>query len=153
MAKVIVVYESKYGNTKLVAEEIVAGMKQASGADFAIIDVKQADCDDIISADAILIGSPNHWGKATKSIRQFIDKLGEINLNRIPVAVFDTYISRDFEKAVKSMEKQLTQSVPSLELMTPGLSIKVKGRKGPVLEEELPKCWEFGAKFGEHLRR
>jgi len=27
MAKVIVVYESKYGNTKLVAEQIIEGMK------------------------------------------------------------------------------------------------------------------------------
>ncbi|MGQ9460350.1 MAG: hypothetical protein ACUVRA_03860 [Candidatus Bathyarchaeaceae archaeon] len=28
MAKVIVVYESKYGNTKLVAEKIIEGIKE-----------------------------------------------------------------------------------------------------------------------------
>ena len=31
MAKVIVVYESKFGNTKLVAETIVEGMREISG--------------------------------------------------------------------------------------------------------------------------
>ena len=42
MAKVIVVYESKYGNTKLVAEEITAGIKEASGkVEVILSEVKQ----------------------------------------------------------------------------------------------------------------
>lgn len=95
-----------------------------------------------------MIGSPNHWGGHTGSIKKFINELGEINLNRVPVAVFDTYINRDFEKAVKKMEKQLTEKVLSLKLVTPGLSVKIKGTKGPILEEELPRCHEFGVRFG-----
>jgi hypothetical protein len=47
------------------------------------------------------------------------------------------------------MEKQLTERVLSLKLITPGLSIKIKGAKGPIPEEELPGCREFGVKFGE----
>ena len=148
MAKVIVVYESKYGNTKLVAEEIIAGIKESKGIEIVLHEVKSVNMDNVINSDAILIGSPNHWGRATGSIRKFIDGLGEINLNRIPVAVFDTYIGGDFGKAVRKMEKQITEKVPSLNLVTPGLSIKVKGLKGPVLEEELPRCREFGVKIG-----
>ena len=152
MPKVIVVYESKYGNTKLVAEEIIAGIKEASNMETTLMEVEQVDFDQIIYADAILIGSPNHWGRATGSIRKFIDELGRINLKRIPVSVFDTHIGRDFEKAVKKMEKQITEKVPSLNLVIPSLSIKVKGIKGPVLEKELPKCKEFGAKIGELVK-
>ncbi|MCJ7764129.1 MAG: NAD(P)H-dependent oxidoreductase [Dehalococcoidales bacterium] len=152
MLKVIVIYESKYGNTKLVAENIVEGMKEASKTEAILSEAKQVNFDDVISADAILIGSPNHWGGATGSISKFINKLGEINLNSKPAAVFDTYISHDFEKAVKKMEEQITEKVPSLKLVTPGLSMKVKGSKGPILEEELPKCREFGVKFGELIK-
>ncbi len=148
MAKVIVVYESRYGNTRRVAEEIIAGIKETKGIEAVLHEVKSVNMDNVINSDAILIGSPNHWGKATGSIRKFIDGLGEINLNRIPAAVFDTYISRDFEKAVKKMEKQIIEKVPSLNLITPGLSIKLKGGQGPILEEELPKCREFGVKIG-----
>ena len=149
MSKVIVIYESKYGNTKQVAEEIIAGIKETIDIEAILSEVNQVKFDDIIAADAILIGSPNHWGGHTGSIKKFINELGKINLNHVPVAVFDTYINRDFEKAAKKMEKQLIEKVLSLKLVTPGLSVKVKGAKGPILEEELPKCREFGVKFGE----
>ena len=152
MAKVTVVYESKYGNTKRVAEEIIAGIKESKGIEIVLHEVNSVNMDNVIDSDAILIGSPNHWGRATGSIRKFIDGLGEINLNRVPVAVFDTCYSREYEKAVKKMEKQITEKVPSLNLTTPGLSIKVKGAKGPILEEELPKCREFGAKIGSLVK-
>ncbi len=150
MSKVIVVYESKYGNTKLAAEEITAGIKKASeNTEVIISEVKQVNFDDVISAGGIIIGSPNHMGRATGGIRKFIDKLGEINLNRVPSAVFDTYISKDFEKAVKNMEKQLTEKVSSLDIALPGLSLKVKNYKGPLDDGELEKCKQFGVKFGE----
>ncbi|MCJ7769825.1 MAG: flavodoxin domain-containing protein [Dehalococcoidales bacterium] len=149
MSKVIVIYESKYGNTKQAAEEIIAGIKETAAIEAILSEVKQVNFDDVIAADAILIGSPNHMGRATKSIRSFIDELGKINLNYVPVAVFDTCFSRECEKAVKKMEKQITEGVLSLKLITPGLSVKVKGTKGPILEEELPRCREFGVKFGE----
>ncbi|MFC2026915.1 flavodoxin family protein [Chloroflexota bacterium] len=152
MLKVIIVYESKYGNTKLVAENIIESIKEVQDIEVSLHEVKSIDMDDVINSDAILIGSPNNWGRATGNIRKFIDGLGEINLNSKPAAVFDTYISRDFEKAVRQMEKQITEKVPSLKLATPGLSIKVKSSKGPILEEELPKCMEFGIKFGELIK-
>lgn len=152
MSKVIIIYESKYGNTRQVAEEIIAGIKETAGVEVTLSEVRQVNFDDIIAADAILIGSPNHWGGHTGSIKKFINELGKINLNRVPVAVFDTYINRDFEKAVKKMEKQITEKVLSLKLITPGLSVKVKGAKGPIPEEELPKCREFGVKFGEVVK-
>lgn len=62
-------------------------------------------------------------------------------------AVFDTYIGRDFNKTVRKMEKRINEKVPGLNLITPGLSIKVKGMKGPIVEGELPKCREFGNKI------
>ena len=94
-----------------------------------------------------MIGSPNHMGRATRDIRKFIDKLGTLNLDGKHVAVFDTYMGRDFEKAVKGMEKQLREKVAGLKLLTPGLSIKVNEMEGPIADGELPKCKEFGAKI------
>jgi len=150
--KVVVIYDSKYGNTKQVGEEIIAGLKDIMDTQANMSEVDQINFDDVIAADAFFIGSPNHFGKATRSIRKFIDELGKINLNRIPVAVFDTYIGGDFEKTVKKMEKQLIEKVPALKVITPGLSIRVKGARGPVPEEELTKSRQFGVKFGEALK-
>ena len=151
MTRVIVVYESKYGNTKLVAETIAEGMREVGGIETIVSEVKEVDFDKILDYDVILIGSPNHLGRPARSIRKFIDKLGKLNLNGKQVAVFDTYIGKDFEKAVKKMEKRINEKAPGLKLIVPGLSIKVQGIKGPILDEELPRCKDFGHKIATQI--
>ena len=111
MAKVIVIYESKYGNTKLAAETIIEGMKEVSGIETVLNELKEVDLNQLAEFDAILVGSPNHMGRATGSVRKFIDKLGGLNLKGKRVAVFDTYLGGDFEKAVRKMEKQISRKV------------------------------------------
>ena len=65
MAKAIVVYESKYGNTKLAAEMIVEGMNQVTGMEAMLVEVNDVDLNTIAELDAVLVGSPNHLGRAT----------------------------------------------------------------------------------------
>lgn len=152
MKKAIVIYESKYGNTKLVAETIAGGMREVSGVETVLSELKEADLKQLNDFDVILVGSPNHIGNATRSIRKFIDELGKLNLEGKLAAVFDTYIAKDFDKAVRKMEKQMNKKAPGLKLAAPGLSIKVEGMKGPVTVGELPKCTEFGAKIAAQLK-
>lgn len=152
MAKIIVVYESKYGNTKRVAEKIIEGIREAGGVEVSLSELKDVKLDEIPNYDAILIGSPNHMGGPTRGIRGFIDKLGRLQLEGKMFAVFDTYMERDFEKAVRKMEKQVSKKVPGLIKVASGLSIKVQGIKGPVLEGEFLKCREFGKRIANQLK-
>jgi len=151
LVKVIVVYDTKYGNTKLVAEKIVEGMRKVEGIETAISDVEKVDLEKVADYDVILIGAPNHWGGPSRTIRKFIDKLGKLHLDGKLFAVFDTYIKGDFEKAVKKMEKRISEKAPGLKQIVPGLSIKVQDMKGPILEEELPKCKDFGKKLATQI--
>jgi len=152
VAKVIVVYESKYGNTKLVAEKIIEGMNEIGGIETVLSELEEVDVNNIASYDAILIGSPNHFGGPTRGIKKFIAKLGKLLLEGKMFAVFDTYIRGDFEKAVKKMEKRINEKVLGLNRMAPGLSIKAHGMKGPLVEGELPKCKEFGNKVATQIK-
>jgi len=152
MVRAIIVYESKYGNTKAVAEMIAEGMNQVSGTDAVLAEVGEVNFSQMDGFDAILVGSPNHMGRATRSIRKFIDKLGKLNLDKKQGAVFDTYLAKDFEKAVKKMEKQISDRVPGLKLVAPGLSIRVDGMKGPITGGEFPKCKEFGLKVATQIK-
>jgi len=158
MVKVFVVYDTKYGNTKLVAEKIVEGMNEVEGIETAISDVEEVDLERVADYDAILIGSPNHWGGPVRGVKKFIDKLGKLDLKAKWAAVFDTQLGRDsfgrnqFEKAVKKMEKRIGEKVPSLKLITSGLSIRVGGMEGPIVEGELPKCKDFGKKIATQLK-
>ncbi|RLG56485.1 MAG: hypothetical protein DRN95_06710 [Candidatus Hydrothermarchaeota archaeon] len=149
--KVFVVYDTKYGNTELVAEKIVEGLRECEGIEIAISDVEDVDLRRVADSDVILIGSPNHMGGPARTIRKFIDNLGNLDLKAKWFAVFDTYLGGDFEKAVKKMEKRINEKIPKLKLITSGLSIKVEGMKGPIMEGELPKCKDFGRKIANQI--
>jgi flavodoxin len=151
MPRAMIIYDSKYGNTRLVAETIAEAMEEGSEIEAAVREVKTVDLTQVTDSDAILIGSPNHIGKATRRIRKFIDRLGKADLKDKMVAVFDTYVGGDFEKAMKKMEEQIAENAPDLKLVTPGLSVRVTGMKGPVAEEELPKCREFGSRIANGI--
>ena len=153
MVKVFVIYDTKWGNTKLVAETIVEGMKEVEGIETTISDVEEVDLKKVADSDTILIGSPNHIGGPVRGIKKLIDKLGKLDLKAKWVAVFDTsFGGPNFEKATKKMEKRISEKIPGLKLMVPGLSIKVGGMKGPIVDGELPKCKDFGKKIANQLK-
>ena len=160
MAKAIIVYESKYGNTRRVAEQIAEGMRQVRGTEVTLAEVRQADLKSLANFDAILIGSPNHMGNATHGILSFINKLGKLKLEEKLIAFFDTYRgvydrakAPQFQVALKKMEKRLSEKASVMKLVTPGLSIMVQGKEGPITEGELPRASEFGANIAAGLQK
>ncbi len=155
MVRVCIVYDTRYGNTKLVAETIGEGLRDVEGIQTAISDIEGVNLETLQGHDAILIGSPNHYSGPTKGVQVFIDNMSGHNLEGKAYAVFDTFVGKDSDfflgKAVKKMEKRIGEKVPDLELLTPGLSIRVGGTKGPIVEGELPKCRDFGRNIGNQL--
>ncbi|NVM19856.1 MAG: flavodoxin family protein [Candidatus Lokiarchaeota archaeon] len=150
--KVLIAYDSKYGNTEKVARLIAEGIASSENNEVVVNNVKDVELKKEDSYDLILIGSPNHFGRHIGSVKKFINKLPKSQLRVKAYAVFDTYITSDFEKAVKKMEQQISEMMPDLTKASPGLSIKVEGTgtsKGPIADEELPKCKEFGIKLAQ----
>ena len=145
--KVLIAYDTKHGNTKKVAELIGEGINTKEGNEVTINNVKEIDVTSEASYDLILIGSPNHIGSHTKAVKKFITSLADSPLKGSSFAVFDTYMGKDFEKAIRKMENQVSESQPDLKKASKGLSIKVDGMKGPIADEDLPKCKEFGVKL------
>ncbi len=70
------------------------------------------------------------------------------------VVVFGTYSGRvrPVDRAVKKLEGMVQTKLPNLKLVLPGLSVRVNGVRGPVMEGELPKCVEFGRTIAAQLR-
>jgi flavorubredoxin len=152
--KVFIIYDSKYGNTKNVAERILEGIKQVEGIEVEISYATEVDPKIITSYDALIIGAPNHMASPSLTMKKFVDKLDELNLNAKNVAVFGTYSGRArvTDRAVKKMEKIVGKTLPNLNLLQPSLSVKVKGVTGPVAGGELPKCLDFGKRIGNKLK-
>ena len=140
-----------FGNTKRVAEVIGESMSEVKKMEVLVKEIKHVQPMEIINYDMILIGSPNHMGGPTRSIKKFIDKLGKLGIVGKNVAVFDTYVKKNVGKAVRKMEKRINQKVSGLIIIIAGLSVKVGGVRGPVEEEELPRCMTFGKKIANQI--
>ena len=146
--KVLIVFDTKHGNTQQCAELIADGIKSVEGNETEVLNVKDFDPNEDKTYDLLLIGSPNHMGSHVKSIKKFIKNLASTSVKANSFAAFDTYMSKDFEKAVKKMEKQLSENLPNSTIALPGLSIKVGGMKGPIADD-LSKIKEYGIKLAK----
>jgi len=153
LVKVFVIYDTKYGNTKLAAEKIVEGIKEVEGIETAVGYVKEIDPADLADFDAIVIGAPNHMGRPSRTMKKFVDRLVKLDLKAKGVAVFGTYAGRvrAVDRAVKKLEKMVEEKLPNLNLISPGLSVRVNGILGPIVEGELPRCVDFGKKIANQL--
>jgi flavorubredoxin len=149
--KAIIIYDSKYGNTMTVAETIAEGVRKEC-VEALVSEVSRIDLNKVAEYDAVLIGSPNHMGGPTRSIRSLIVKLNGLGLQGKAFAVFDTYMGGDVGKAVGKMERQMGEKAPGLKRVASGLSVRVQGMKGPVAEGELPRCSEFGRMIAVQLK-
>ncbi|MHA1333970.1 MAG: flavodoxin family protein [Candidatus Odinarchaeia archaeon] len=148
----IVVFESKYGNTRFVGEKIVEGIRSVKPVEFDFKTPKDVEPEDLAGYDVILFGSPNHIGRATRGMRKFIEKLSRVNLEGKKCAVFDTYLTnKHYLRAAGSMEKIIRGKVSGLEIVEPGLSVKVKGMKGPLEDDAEEKSFRFGEKIGSKI--
>jgi NAD(P)H dehydrogenase (quinone) len=72
MAKGIVIYYSRSGNTKEMAEIIAAAMNKA-GLPTDCKSVEKVKADDLLKYDAIVIGSPTYYGHMAGPIKQLFD--------------------------------------------------------------------------------
>jgi NAD(P)H dehydrogenase (quinone) len=69
----LVIYYSKSGNTKQMAETIGQAMSE-SGLPTTVKDIAQTSVVDLLAADAIVIGSPTYYGHMAAPVKQLLDE-------------------------------------------------------------------------------
>lgn len=155
LVKVFVVYDTKYGNTKLAAETILEGLREVEGIDTSIGYVKEIDVGKMADYDAFVLGAPNHMGRPSQTIKKLVERLAASDLKAKDAAVFGTYSgrARDPDRAVKKLEKMVAKKLPKVKLVSSGLSIRVNGIPGPIVEGELPKCKDFGRAIANLIKQ
>jgi len=73
MTKVLVVYDSLTGNTEQMAKAVGEGVKNA-GIEVEIKKVTRVELADLEAADAIILGSPTHFGAMSENMKRLITK-------------------------------------------------------------------------------
>ncbi|MEW6008807.1 MAG: NAD(P)H-dependent oxidoreductase [Candidatus Omnitrophota bacterium] len=73
MSKAIIIYYSRSGNTKIMAEEMAKGIKEEK-VDVGVKEVKDIKPKDLLNYDAIIVGSPTYYGSMAAEIKALFDE-------------------------------------------------------------------------------
>ena len=73
---VLVTYHSATGNTEKMAQGVAEGGKAVSGTSVVLKRVGEVIGDDLLSADAVIVGSPVYGGNMSGQVKTFFDNWG-----------------------------------------------------------------------------
>ena len=76
--QVLVLYYSRTGNTKLLAEEVAKGVKEVQGVDCVLKATAEVNKHDLLAADAVIAGSPNYFGGMASELKEIFDRFVSI---------------------------------------------------------------------------
>lgn len=151
--KIVVIYDSKTGNTEKMAQAIAEG----AGA-IAQVDVKKIGepfpLTILAEADGVLFGSPVYYADISNNMKDFLAHVGSYikanrkKINHIPAAVFGSY---GYDGAW-IMEEKLKEMIESLGYKTfSDVLVMIDSDIKYHFEIESVKAKNFGVKFSESL--
>ena len=73
---VLVTYHSASGNTEKMAQAVAEGAKAVSGTSVVLKRVGEVIGDDLLSSDAVIVGSPVYVGNMSGEVKTFFDNWG-----------------------------------------------------------------------------
>ena len=148
--KVLIVYDSLYGNTEIIAHIIGNSVKQQG--EVKIEKVGIIDAETLRAVNLLVVGSPTQQFRPTAAMRSFLANIPRDGLKGVRVAAFDTRLTqgeidkspplpffvRIFGYAAQRIAKQLKKK--GGELVQPAEGFLVEGMKGPLVKGEVERA-------------
>ena len=143
MMKSLVVYDSGFGNTELIAQAV--GKVLAGAGKVRVVRPDAVNQADLASLDLLVVGSPTQGGMPTKPLAEFIAGLSGSKIEGKKVAAFDTsmtmWVAKLFGNAGKRIAKRLEKK--GAVLVVPAAVFIVNDRSGPLAEGEIERAMEW----------
>jgi flavodoxin len=134
--KALVVYDSVYGNTKIIAEAIAGALP----GEVRLLAASGADVSGLEAGDLFVVGAPTQGGRPTEAVKALLDRLPA--LAGVRVAGFDTRLTakwvRIFGYAAPKLAVAL-QAKGGTPAGSPG-GFFVKGKEGPLVTGEVQRA-------------
>jgi flavodoxin I len=90
--KTLVVYDSVYGNTEIIARAI----GDAIPGEAQVLRVGQADVGDLENVDLLVLGAPTHGAMPSEAMQGLVEKIGPPAREGARAATFDTRLTWKF---------------------------------------------------------
>jgi flavorubredoxin len=143
MPKILVLYHSRTGNTRLMAEAIEEGAEMVQGVEVELKD--HAEAEELADFDAIVVGDPTYHHDMTRNIKKLFEKAAvkNVGLNSNVGATFGSY---GWSAEAPALVLEIMNKRFGMDTIEPPLLIKYAPDQAG-----LQKCRQFGKKIGERL--
>jgi len=141
---ILVIYDSQFGNTKVIAESI------AEGAGAQCKHVADVTHQDVEVADLLVIGCPTQGGRATVAIQNWISSIPDHLIRNHHFVSFDTRFSEQkVNAALRLLIKTFGYAGPRISEtlqnmggipLLPAEGFIVLGKEGPLLDGEIDRA-------------
>lgn len=75
----LIIYDSKTGNTEKMASAIAKGVKKVKGIEVEVKKADRTNLTDLIEANGIIMGSPTYYGQMSAKLKKLIDKSVDVH--------------------------------------------------------------------------
>jgi len=132
--KTLVLYDSNFGNTKRIAEEIAKNI----GGDTEATSVKTVASQDIINLDLLIMGCPINGWRPTEATLLAIQLLNDKLKDGLKYTTFDTRVKLFIHGDAKEQLSRILMNAGGKLVFEPQ-AFYVSGKKGPLYDGELEK--------------
>ncbi len=73
MPKILVVFDSKSGNTEAMALAVAKGAEKTGDVEVTVKRAEQTTNSDLLAADGIIMGSPTYFGQMSAKLKKLVD--------------------------------------------------------------------------------
>jgi flavodoxin I len=142
--KSLVIYDSTFGNTEIIAQSIAAAL----GEDARAMKAAAVTPADLENLELLVVGAPTNGGRATPPMQTFLKGLDRLAVKGVAYAAFDTRTVQKwvsiFGYAAKRIHKQLA-ALGGKPVAEPE-GFFVTGTKGPLKDGETERAaaWARG---------
>jgi flavodoxin len=148
--KVLVVYDSVYGNTEKIARAIGSGI----GDDVEVLHAGDVNPLELEGIDLLIVGAPTQGGRPTPAMKQFLDKATKDAVSGKNFAAFDTRISPKwvgiFGYTAGRIGKNLMKKGGNLVADPEGFF--VEGTEGPLKDREEARAAAWGKELVKNIK-
>ncbi len=150
MGRALIVYDTKFGNTEKVAKALAEGMRK-HGARVDCVNIGEVDISKVRDYDLLAIGGPTHMLGLSRTMKDFLEKLEDVNLSGKRAFAFDTKLKSRFAgSAGKRIEKKLKKLGTSI--VKSHVSAIVEGNEGPLEDGAEETFKDIGADAAKSLQ-
>ena len=139
----LIIYFSKFGNTKRVAETIAEELERE--ASVRVVNSDELTTSALGNVDLVIMGTPTHNMNLPKSVSPVFERLPRRILPKTPIAAFDTSYRLSAFLSRFTAAKKLTRKLRKLggKRIAPPETFHVMEREGPLYEGELERAREW----------